>query len=84
MHTIGRGRANDRRGALEGLPQVAAPLASLASMAERPRDYTYDPPPGVPRSHSIAETHVMPTFSIRPPEGDISLDREGVALLHHE
>jgi hypothetical protein len=68
--------------ALDGLPHVDAPLVYLAPMAERPHNYTYDPPPGVPRSNSIAETHVVPVFSARPLERDISLDREGFALLH--
>lgn len=68
----------------EGLPHVNAPLTYLAPMAERPHSYTYDPPPGVPRSNSIAETHVMPVFDVRPLERDIALDREGFALLHHE
>jgi hypothetical protein len=70
--------------AFEGLPHIDAPLTYLAPMAERPHNYTYDPPPGVPRSNSIAATHVMPVFSARPLERDISLDREGFALLHHE
>ncbi len=69
--------------ALDGLPHVDAPLAYLAPMAERPRNYTYDPPPGVPRSNSTAETHVMPVFSVRPLERDISLDGEGFVLLRH-
>ena len=70
--------------AFERLPHVDAPLTYLAPMAERPHNYTYDPPPGVPRSNSIAETHVMRVFSARPLERDISLDREGFALLHYE
>jgi len=69
---------------VEGLPHVDAPLTYLAPMAERPHNYTYDPPPGVPRSNTIAETHVMSVFSARRIERDISLDREGFALLHHE
>lgn len=70
--------------AFEGLPHVDAPLTYLAPMAERPHNYTYDPPPGVPRSNSVGETHVMPVFSVRPLERDVSLDREGFALLHQK
>jgi hypothetical protein len=66
------------------LPHVDAALNYLAPMTERPRNYTYDPPPGVPRSNSVAETHVMPILSARPLAGEITLDREGFALVHHQ
>ncbi len=36
-----------------GLPHVNAELHYLAAMAERPTNYTYDPPPGVPRSNTV-------------------------------
>ena len=61
-----------------------AALNYLAPMTERPRNYTYDPPPGVPRSNSVAETHVVPILSARPVAAEISLDREGFALLRHQ
>ena len=70
--------------AYDALPHVNAPLNYLAAMTERPRNYTYDPPPGVPRSNSVAETHVVRIVSARPLAGDISLDREGFALLHQQ
>jgi hypothetical protein len=66
------------------LPQIEAALHYLAPMAERPRNYTYDPPPGVPRSNSEAETHVVPILSARPISAEITLDRQGFALLHHQ
>jgi hypothetical protein len=69
---------------VEHLPRVEAALNYMAPMTERPRNYTYDPPPGVPRSNSVAETHVVPILSARPVAREISLDREGFALLHHE
>jgi len=68
----------------DALPHVEAALHYLAPMTERPRNYTYDPPPGVPRSNSVAETHVVPIRSARPIGVEISLDREGFALLHHQ
>lgn len=71
-------------GVLEGLPHVDAPLTYMAPMTERPRNFTYDPPPGVPRSNSVADIHVMPVFSVRPLEREISLDREGFALLRQQ
>jgi len=69
---------------IEALPHVEAALHYLAPMAERPRNYTYDPPSGVPRSNSAAETHVVPILSVRPVTVEISLDREGFALVHHQ
>ena len=67
---------------IDSLPQVAAALNYLGPMADRPRNYTYDPPPGVPRSNIVSEQHVVPVHSARPLAADASLDREGFALLH--
>jgi hypothetical protein len=63
------------------LPFVQGELNYLARMTERPRNYTYDPPPGVPRSNVVHETHVVPVYDLRAIEADISLDREGFELL---
>ena len=65
------------------LPLVEAELNYLAATNERPRNYTYDPPPGVPRSNSSRELHRVAIQSARPIEADVSLDREGFAVLHH-
>ena len=65
------------------LPHVQAELHYLAPMTERPRNYTYDPPPGVPRSNTVHETHIVPIHDLRVIEADISLDREGFELLGH-
>ncbi len=63
------------------LPHVDATLNYLAPMAERPRNYTFDPPPGVPRSNTTHEGHIMPIHDARVVASDISLDREGFAVL---
>jgi hypothetical protein len=63
---------------------VDATLNYLAPMAERPRNYTFDPPPGVPRSNSTHEAHTVPVHDARAVASDISLDREGFAVLHHQ
>ena len=68
----------------EALPHVDAALNYLAPMTERPRNYTYDPPPGVARSNSVPETHIVPILSVRPVAGEVSLDREGFAVVHHQ
>jgi len=66
-----------------GLPFVDAELHYLGNMTERPRNYTFDPPPGVPRSNTVHETHVVPIHDMRGIEAEISLDREGFELLGH-
>jgi hypothetical protein len=64
-----------------GLPYVEAELHYLARMSERPRNYTYDQPPGVPRSNTVHESHIVPIHDLRGIEAEISLDREGFELL---
>jgi len=66
------------------LPHVDAELNYLKPMAERPRNYTYDPPAGVPRSNTAPESHTVPIHSLRPIASEISLDQEGFALLQQE
>jgi hypothetical protein len=65
------------------LPRVEATLNYLAPMAERPRNYTFDPPPGVPRSNSTHEAHKVPIHDARVIASDVSLDREGFAVLNY-
>ncbi len=67
---------------ISDLPHIDATLNYLAPMAERPRNYTFDPPPGIPRSNSEAEPHTVPIYSARPVASEITLDREGFAVLH--
>jgi len=65
----------------EHLPSVRGELTYLAKMTERPRTYTYDPGPGIPRSNLELETHTMPIHDMRPVAHAVSLDREGFALV---
>src|SRR5471030_2349733 len=53
------------------LPYVEAELHYLSRMTERPRNYTYDPPPGVPRSNAVHEAHVVPVYDLRGIEAEI-------------
>jgi hypothetical protein len=69
---------------LQDLRHVQAQLNYLAPMAERPRNYTFDPPPGVPRSNSATEVHTVPIYDVGPVAADVSLDREGFAVLGHQ
>lgn len=64
----------------ERLGHVDAPLNYLARMAEKPFNYTYDPPPGVPRTNGVYEPHIVAIHDLRPIAGDVSLDREGFEL----
>jgi len=65
------------------LPHIEATLNYLAPMAERPRNYTFDPPPGVPRSNAAHEARTVPIHDARVIAADIALDREGFAVLSH-
>src|SRR6266567_4343002 len=65
------------------LPFVMGELNYLAPMAEWPRNYTHEPPPGVPWSNIGQEAHRLPIYDMRPIAGAISLDREGFELIGH-
>jgi hypothetical protein len=65
------------------LPHVEATLNYLAPMTERPRNYTFDPPPRVPRSNSTHEAHIVSIHDARVIASDIALDREGFAVLNY-
>jgi len=66
------------------LPHIEAQLNYLAPMADRPRNYTFEPPPGVSRSNSTAETHTVPIYDARRAADDIALDQEGFAVLRYQ
>jgi hypothetical protein len=68
----------------QALPFVPGKLTYAARMAERPFNYTYGPPPGMPRSNAIPEEHEVPIHSLRPIETLISLDGEGFAVVPHK
>jgi hypothetical protein len=63
------------------LPTVVAELNYSTPMTERPRNYTYDPPPGAPRSNVIPEPHRVAIRDLRPVAQSLSLDREGFGLV---
>lgn len=65
------------------LPLVEADLHYLSPMAERPRNYTFDPPPGIPRSNMVHERHRVSIYDVRNIASEVSLDREGFAVLRH-
>ena len=65
------------------LPHVEADMNYLVPMAERPRNYTFDPPAGVPRSNTNHEAHKVTIHDARPVAGAVSLDANGFALVNH-
>ncbi|HZS85175.1 MAG TPA: CmcJ/NvfI family oxidoreductase [Stellaceae bacterium] len=71
------------RPAFEDLPFVEAELLYLVPMAEKPWQYTYEPPAGVPRMNSRHAPQRLPIRDARPIASDLSLDRDGFALLRH-
>src|SRR5262249_42819143 len=73
----------ERSPAIGRLPSVEAELNYLAPMIGRPRTYTYDPPPGVPRTTFVDEPHRVPIHDVRPLAREVALDTHGFALLDH-
>ncbi|MBR1125896.1 methyltransferase [Bradyrhizobium lablabi] len=68
---------------IESLPFVTAELNYLAPTPGKPRTYALEPPPGEPKSTALPEPHSVPVFDARPIAKDLSLDREGFALVRH-
>lgn len=69
--------------AISELRAVEAELNYLAPMKERPRNYAYDPPAGVPRTNTSLESHRLPIRDARPLAASITLDGEGFEVLNH-
>src|ERR1700723_3911697 len=67
---------------IAALSFVTADLNYLAPSRGRPRNYTYEPPAGEPRSNIVPEPHVVPVHDVRPIRKSISLAREGFALVN--
>jgi hypothetical protein len=69
--------------AVDSLPAVEADLHYMVPMAERPRDYGYDPEPGTPHSNSVLEPRRFAIRDIRPVASLPSLDGEGFGVVRH-
>ena len=63
---------------------VQANLNYLADSSERPVYYTYDPPPGTPRSTAKFVTQAVPIRSARDIINDLSLDNQGFQVVAQE
>jgi hypothetical protein len=65
------------------LPYVEADLNYLVPTPEKPVNYTFDPPPGIPRNSASSIAHKVPIYNGRAIASDFSVDREGFALVDH-
>src|SRR6516165_7486953 len=70
--------------AVADLKSVVASLNFLVPMKEKPVAYNYEPPPGVPQRTGRNEEHRVTIRDARPLTGQLSLDKEGFVLLHHQ
>jgi hypothetical protein len=69
---------------VERLPAVEAVLNYFAPSKEKPRTYTYNPPPpGEPQSTVVAEPRTLAIRDVRPIATQVSLDGEGFSLIRH-
>ena len=68
---------------VEELPYVEANLHYLVPMAEKPVNYTYETPAGIPRQNGIYQPQSLPIRNARSIVENLSLDREGFALTEH-
>jgi hypothetical protein len=69
---------------VDELPYVEAELNYLAPMAERPRYYAYAAGPERPPSNMVHEPHRVRIRDMRPIGSEISLDRQGFALVEQK
>jgi len=67
----------------QNLPYVEANLNYLVPMAEKPVNYTYEPPSGTLRSNTTYEIQKQRIYNARSISKDILLDREGFAFTEH-
>jgi hypothetical protein len=65
------------------LPHVEGVLNYLKPRPGKPRTYAFVLPPGDPRANPEDEPHAIPIHDVRPLAAQLSLDREGFALLAH-
>ena len=68
---------------IETLPFVTAELNYLVPTPGKPRTYAFDPPAGEPKTTALPEPHQVPIFDARLIARNVSLDREGFALVRH-
>jgi hypothetical protein len=68
--------------AVSNLKGIKAPINFTAPMDEKPYSYNYDPGPGIALRNTENEEHTVTVYDGRGL--DLSLDREGFALVHRK
>jgi hypothetical protein len=58
---------------IDALPRVEAELHYLVPTAQKPRNYTYEPPAGIPRSNAVYEARTVPIHDARPIASEIAV-----------
>jgi hypothetical protein len=66
------------------IEHVEASLNYLAPDSEKPVNYMYRPPEGVPARTGTYVKHTMPIYNARAICDELSLDRQGFALVHQQ
>src|SRR5271170_1868521 len=66
------------------LSHVETSLSYLTDSSEKPFTYMYEPPPGVPAMSLRSSRYPASIFNGRSILGDLSLDRQGFVLVHHD
>jgi hypothetical protein len=66
------------------LPSVQATLNYLLPTTEKPVNYTYEPPAGVPRQSALTGAYEVPIRNGRAIAADLSLEREGFVLVDQQ
>src|SRR5262249_55483558 len=67
---------------VSNLKGISAPVNFTAPMDEKPYSYNYDPGPGIALRNTENEERRVTVYDGRGL--DLSLDREGFALVHHQ
>jgi hypothetical protein len=70
-------------GIIANLATVQADMNYIAPMLDRPRNYTFEPPPGVPRSNVVNDARRVAVHDARPIADRVSLDANGFAVMQH-
>lgn len=69
---------------VEGLTYVETTLNYLVDRAEKPVNYMYTPPPGVPERTGRYAKYPMPIYDGRAIAQQLTLDKHGFMLTRHE
>jgi hypothetical protein len=69
---------------LENLKRIEAPMNYLTEGSEKPVNYMYTPPPGVPQRTGQYGKYTIPLYDGRSVSQHLSLDTNGFMLTRHE